>query len=875
MIEELDILSSIAGKGGEGKPGGPKKARFEASIIATYNAYLPFYEEVVLRRLVSNGCQYNVLLLDNGDLIKSLTLPTAQPRLAGRSYTLIPMRAAGAFHPKVSLLVGKSSCRVFIGSHNVTISGYGHNREITTQIELDKGGESLDAPLAIAVWKFLNAWLEHQSDRIPQSIIIAAQRVANNFAPCLLNESIQSGDVRFVGADPSGDSLWDLVRPMLPRKAKQVIAIGPFFDRAGEFIKTVARDLQSTDIVLGVEPNSVVLCRQDNLPTGVRIVDASSLGRGKDKGYLHAKGLWVLGENGQFVLITGSANPSSPAWIEVPIKRNAEAIIVHLGNSALQMAEALGITLIPSMPELGKDTIEMLAKRAVQPKTDDRCSDSSIALIAEALEKEILINYQGLTIDQVKVIRCWEYGREKYFSPINMSWDNLGLHMEIEIEDLSKVGFLEVELKDGRRIQAVVHHPKTIARLNRTSNQRRFQEALDSLESESPDLPTLIRLAGNLIFDETATPATTVIKAQSKKEKEKGVTVPGTLGPLSIPIEETKERRKRIKEFRGGDLAYIIDALIYHLGQSQKAVAKQLEVIGINEEEQIGKEEEISTALPEVPKFDVIKTIQGKIKTLVNRMLKIFEISGKSKLPTYRPVEQLLAILAVMREVRVQDCRFSQLAIGQSLVPLEHRKRLLDGSVAALFGRRQRLFASFTDAVGNDPEEDVSRLLGLLLWLAYDSGMDVRELRNFPVNNPEERREWLSNLSLLLDIAIASGKDNEAFIEAERSIWKTTPEPIRVGVSKWIGYHREWSKAVFELFSSRIPWKTKTTAKIGDIGINRKEKFPKLRVILNFDEKYVHLVEMGEKDKEVLFLLNFVDYADMPIITAANRSMIL
>jgi len=111
LIEELDLLSSIAGKGGEGK-NGPKKAKFEASIIVTYNAYLPFYEEVVLRRLVSSGCQYNVLLMDNGDLTKNMISPTAQPRLAGRAYTLIPMRAAGAFHPKVALLVGKNRSRV-------------------------------------------------------------------------------------------------------------------------------------------------------------------------------------------------------------------------------------------------------------------------------------------------------------------------------------------------------------------------------------------------------------------------------------------------------------------------------------------------------------------------------------------------------------------------------------------------------------------------------------------------------------------------------------------------------------------------------------------------------------------------------------------
>jgi len=32
-----------------------KKGGYEASLTTTYNAYLPFYEEVVLRRLVNAG----------------------------------------------------------------------------------------------------------------------------------------------------------------------------------------------------------------------------------------------------------------------------------------------------------------------------------------------------------------------------------------------------------------------------------------------------------------------------------------------------------------------------------------------------------------------------------------------------------------------------------------------------------------------------------------------------------------------------------------------------------------------------------------------------------------------------------------------------
>jgi hypothetical protein len=36
---------------------------YRASIIATYNCYLPFYEQVVLRRLMAKGCAHNILLM--------------------------------------------------------------------------------------------------------------------------------------------------------------------------------------------------------------------------------------------------------------------------------------------------------------------------------------------------------------------------------------------------------------------------------------------------------------------------------------------------------------------------------------------------------------------------------------------------------------------------------------------------------------------------------------------------------------------------------------------------------------------------------------------------------------------------------------------
>ena len=59
-----------------------RKGGYEASLITTFNAYLPFYEDVILRRLVNAGSRHNVLLMDERQY--SVSVGNHPPRLAGR-----------------------------------------------------------------------------------------------------------------------------------------------------------------------------------------------------------------------------------------------------------------------------------------------------------------------------------------------------------------------------------------------------------------------------------------------------------------------------------------------------------------------------------------------------------------------------------------------------------------------------------------------------------------------------------------------------------------------------------------------------------------------------------------------------------------------
>ena len=83
MFSEVDLLGALAVKSSGSATGARRRPKFRASVVATFNAYLPFYEDVILRRLVASGCQHNILLMDLDQWQKELSGPMSRPRLAG------------------------------------------------------------------------------------------------------------------------------------------------------------------------------------------------------------------------------------------------------------------------------------------------------------------------------------------------------------------------------------------------------------------------------------------------------------------------------------------------------------------------------------------------------------------------------------------------------------------------------------------------------------------------------------------------------------------------------------------------------------------------------------------------------------------------
>ena len=166
-----------------------KKGGYETSLITTFNIDFPFYEDVILRRMSSKGIRHHILMIDANQCMSAIN--EAPPLLAGRHYSLLPMRCGGAFHPKLLLLLGKRKGLLAIGSHNMTLSGFGLNVELTNVFRFALASKEDTLPIFWQAWLAITEWLDAAKEYLPESVIEATSK-CTQFADWLRPASLSN-----------------------------------------------------------------------------------------------------------------------------------------------------------------------------------------------------------------------------------------------------------------------------------------------------------------------------------------------------------------------------------------------------------------------------------------------------------------------------------------------------------------------------------------------------------------------------------------------------------------------------------------------------------------------------------------------------------
>ncbi len=830
-----------------------KEGGFEASLVTTFNAYLPFYEEIVLSRLRAAGCRHNVVLMDAAQCDVAYASEETRPRYAGREYTLVPMRSRGAFHPKIFLLVGRRKAAIFVGSHNLTLSGFGYNREATTRFEFKPGTGDIGNDIARQAWRAIEQWLAAQGEVLPEPLREAV-RAVSNFGAWLRAQTGTPGDVTFLAQTPSSLGIWGQLRPRLPERVKRVIAVGPFFDSDLALLSQFRQAWPRAPIIVGVDPATAVLPQRSDAKKKFDFRNASKLG--KRGGYLHAKCFFFDTGGAKDVLVVGSANPSAPAWLGTGKFGNDEAVIVRFGQTAGESAAQLGLPKVADLHALDAGDWQALNQARTAAKAG-AANHSSFLVVAHAVEDGLAIPLAALRSRRPRSATVLDSSGAVLLDEVVPLEKGQILLIQASGDARQLASMIILKCSGDTEIRALVHQTHAVQELMRSGKQAQLRASLAGLSSGPGDLVKVIAAVEKVIFDEPEIEDAPRRHSPSRRPEGKDDAEPTKPESLAGSIVEQRKRRAHRRLLESGDLAYLLDVLIRRLGVGLDRDLPDRDEKGRSEEELAGTDDsdDQRPKLVELDHADIAKLCRSKARRLVNRMIKQMEQAARraEKGPTV--LIQLVAVLAIVRELRLVERMPRWASIGESLVNHDDEELLLDGVLTNLFGRGFQLYQAITTALGDERFDELARLKGLLIWLAWDCKIQLDERFNVR-EEPEDVRQRLIEKAALLEFAQMLKGDTVAQDEAVNSILQTVKGGAATTASRWVTGYFGWADRISRSAMPAAASKAKPNAAIavGDLAMVTTEKVPKLRVVSAVTGQQVSLIDFGDEDSEIEYV---------------------
>lgn len=767
-----------------------KKGGYEASLITTFNAHLPFYEELVLRKLVGAGCRHNVVIMDKKQCAASWSNESSRPRLAGQAYTLLPIGVPGAFHPKICILVGPKKAAVLIGSHNLTLSGFGYNHEITNFVEIDTTKDKDGVNLLAQAWQVVKKWIELERGKLPDALLESAIELENFISPFTIN-SDDSSAVAVIYQTPGEQSLIEQLGEIVPHDIKRIGVLGAFFDNEFTFLKELSTRWPAAELVVGIDPATVQLVGDTN-HLKAKFVDANLACAIKPNTYLHAKIIYLELSSGIGFYLSGSANPSRPAWMGNQHSCNIEAMLIRRGSDAAEIAETTGVIKLFSRPSIDSAILESIAQRN-KSTIQDKPELAVPLLLGVANQKlnEILIHPCGNLIKSNALEIC--DSDMNVLATVSIDWNGTEA-LRVQIENVLHLACsCKLLYQDVLVAQAMLHHPEVISSTSNSSKQRQIRNALEALSSGSGDISGLISSVEKIIFsDDAHHQVINALNENKQKSIEKEAKAPET---LAASINDSPVLRKKYKLIKSGDLAYLLDILIRRLGEGLVTSSVETDPSGRNEEEQVGTEDEspVGTDETELPKttltdIEIASAVSRRAHQLVTKMTAQLERASLETDLQVTAILQLIAVIGLIRELRHLDNTQRWKMTGKSLAADQDRQQLFDQSVKYLFGKSQ-----FLQGLGTENEtliDEVFRLKLLLLWLAWDLGLEASDEIERLLEKSTRDTQLKTN-AFFTELLPSIINDNESRLELEigisRTIRQTPKEAYRS--QAWIDKH--------------------------------------------------------------------------------------
>lgn len=289
---------------------------YPVSIFLTYAFDPLFFERIPLDDLAVGGSRRILILGDAAEIGEAMKRCSGQIFHLGRRYTLAEAKSSNLFHPKLIARLSPESGKIWIGSGNLTYTGWGGNHELAAAWPIGPGAEDNGAWLS-DILRSMGTVTGSESFRTQMETVRAS-------IPWL-NRPVD-------GAAPSPVLLGMPGRPLALQLARRW---------EGRRFTTLKMYTGSTDVdgsflrwahnTFGVKKATICLTpafasfdakQLAKLPLVVRFVERDPTRR------VHAKLCWFSGPQGD-AAVMGSANCSAAAWLAEHANGNVELVTVY------------------------------------------------------------------------------------------------------------------------------------------------------------------------------------------------------------------------------------------------------------------------------------------------------------------------------------------------------------------------------------------------------------------------------------------------------------------------------------------------------------------------------------------------------------------
>ncbi|MCI0663876.1 MAG: hypothetical protein L0220_22700, partial [Acidobacteria bacterium] len=639
-------------------------------------------------------------------------------------------------------------------------------------------------------------------------------------------------------------------------RARQITVVGPFFDPDLEFLRKLEKEYAPKDMVIGIDPFRTGITRRARriLPRA-KFVHVKRLGLGNK--YVHAKAVLFESSGGEEILVTGSANPSRAAWLASD-KRNAEAVVIQSGRRGRSPASTVGLTNLAAEAELSAEDWERISETS--PDDDSGDADRRLPLIAFTTDDGFEIAGLSAGKESVDEIRVLTGAGASLGICTNLEFDCDRISAKIG-DGEKKANAAILELCSGPAViaYAIVHHLKELQNNGGTDAQRAFQRSLATLNTDSPMLEEVIRIVNKVIFEDFDEAAIKSQKGKSEQSREPSDDS-DDISEFEVSIAETKKAKKRKRYYAGGDLGLIINALIYNLGAGLRAGGESSDLISRSEEELINSEDEELVRKRNDDGRAMAELCRRKVKTLLRRMIRQFEMAFEEGTNYLRPILQLAAVLGVINFLRNQAETAAWVPRREGLLPIEAMQNLFNECSWYLYSRQSGFLEEAIVKLGGADCREISVVRGLLMWLAWESGLDIETVLSG--DDDDEIYSRLLGVEQLLHLAPDVLGDDEAVEIARQAIARPDLLDKYKG---WLARHQSWSEKIVEL--NRNPENVvalRREPELGDVVRRTRGTDCPLTVVL---ERNGDKVNLGEKI-DAWYKVEVIEVIDIPMLTS-------